>query len=342
MKKRVAAFDFIRVCALFLIIVYHLDIASIPGMNAIGPVGVGLYLMLSGAVLMYIYGDNSETCWGVWRGVDFYKRRYLTLMLPFYIAYIIVWLWNRIINVPLTQGVSSWKIVFTMIGMDGFLSYKIPTFYLIGEWFLGCIILYYLAFPTLELLIRQCPLFLILVTSFLFDRMIQNYTWEMPILWNPIVLAPNFVFGMYFTKYLKDKVKINVACLAILGYIWYYLKPPGLATMYILTVSTIFLFLVLFYVGTQINNLCTASIVNKLSKYSYGIILFHHVVFSNLLRYSGKSIQGINHLEKSLLGFCGVTISLGLSILLDKCCVFIKNGMAKYRKQRSNKNDIVE
>ena len=68
MKKRVAAFDFIRVCALFLIIVYHLDIASIPGMNAIGPVGVGLYLMLSGAVLMYIYGDNSETCWGVGGG----------------------------------------------------------------------------------------------------------------------------------------------------------------------------------------------------------------------------------------------------------------------------------
>lgn len=256
-------------------------------------------------------------------------------MLPFYIAYIIVWLWNRIINVTSTQGVSSWKIVFTMLGMDGFLSYKISTFYLIGEWFLGCIILYYLAFPILKLLIRQCPLFLILVTSFLFDRMIQNYTWEMPILWNPIVLAPNFVFGMYFTKYLKDKVNINVACLAILGYIWYYLKPPSLPVMYILMLKTIFLFLVLFYVGTQINNSCTASIINKLSKYSYGIILFHHVVLSNLLRYSGKSIEGIDILEKCLMGFVEVIVSLGLSILLDKCSVFVKSSILKSRKKRS-------
>ena len=58
MKKRVAAFDFIRVCALFLIVAHHLNIAYIPGMNDLGPIGVGLYLMLSGVVLMYNYDDN--------------------------------------------------------------------------------------------------------------------------------------------------------------------------------------------------------------------------------------------------------------------------------------------
>ena len=41
-----------------------------------------------------------------------------------------------------------WRVIFSVLGLDGYLAPVTVTFYKIGEWFLGVILILYLVFPT--------------------------------------------------------------------------------------------------------------------------------------------------------------------------------------------------
>ena len=43
-----------------------------------------------------------------------------------------------------------WSIIWSVLALDGYLAGVVPTFYLLGEWFVGCIVLLYLVFPLLR------------------------------------------------------------------------------------------------------------------------------------------------------------------------------------------------
>ena len=47
-------------------------------------------------------------------------------------------------------GIPKWKLVFSVLGLDGYLLPLGANFYKIGEWFLGCLLLIYLLFPLLR------------------------------------------------------------------------------------------------------------------------------------------------------------------------------------------------
>lgn len=52
-------------------------------------------------------------------------------------------------------GIPKWRFVLTLIGMDGYLSEYGSGFYVLGEWFLGFIVLFYIIFPLLRYLLKK-------------------------------------------------------------------------------------------------------------------------------------------------------------------------------------------
>lgn len=157
-KKRILSFDFIRCIATISIVLFHFTIngkhiypENIFVNYDLAQIGVSLFFVLSGAALYYSNrGDNFKL-------IPYYKKRILTIFPMFYIAYITIFLilfWNDG-HIPL--GIPYLNIIYSLIGMDGLLSYKIPTFCMTGEWFLGAIIILYLIYPLLRLVVKKYP-----------------------------------------------------------------------------------------------------------------------------------------------------------------------------------------
>ena len=54
-------------------------------------------------------------------------------------------------------GIPSYRFIYTLLGVDGYLSAYQRNFYLIGEWFLGALVLCYIFFPFLRWLVKHIP-----------------------------------------------------------------------------------------------------------------------------------------------------------------------------------------
>ena len=112
----------------------------------IGNFGVSLFFIISGAALMYVYDEKIKL-------VDYYKKRFLGIYPMFWIAYISAFLYNFWLNRGVTYKHPKITFLLTLFGMDGYLGFYVENYYLLGEWFLGCLIFLYLSFPILLLFI---------------------------------------------------------------------------------------------------------------------------------------------------------------------------------------------
>lgn len=159
--KRIRYFDLLRCISFCFIIFYHmisqlyfsklfpldkiLPFYENDNMN-IAMLGVAVFFILSGAGLAYSTAENFDIR-------RFYKKRFIRVLIPFYITYISYFIYKVITTGSFTSffppETSAWKIIFTFFGMDEWISqHGIHTFSLgIGEWFLGALLLLYLLFP---------------------------------------------------------------------------------------------------------------------------------------------------------------------------------------------------
>ena len=160
-KKRIYCFDLLKIISILIVFMHHImmdlyivhpmhDLKILetliirPNMN-LGMIACGLFVLISGATLA-LSGREEEP-------IAFYKKRLIRVLIPFYIAYIMYFI-IRVLTyntIFIYGGVPKWRFIFTIMGMDEYLSANgIRTFTLgIGEWFLGCIILCYLVYPFL-------------------------------------------------------------------------------------------------------------------------------------------------------------------------------------------------
>ncbi len=110
-------------------------------------------------------------------------------------------------NCSINRGASKVSFLLTIFGMDGYFFYKINDFYILGEWFLGCIILLYLCFPILRILLLKYPKRLFTFVILLYFFVVHRYIFRMEIDRNILTRLPEFVIGMYFAQYIK---KLNL------------------------------------------------------------------------------------------------------------------------------------
>lgn len=308
-KQRVFGLDFSRAIATILIVMTHFNARYMLFGNAdnlkkmivtgttfniyIGALGVSVFLIISGSALMITYEKNFELR-------SFYKKRFISIYPMFWIAFVVAFFHQFYIYRGINQEIPKLNIILSIIGFDGYLSNAgIPTFYILGEWFLGLILIIYIIFPVLRKGVMDYPLITALLTLLLYGVTLKFYALSFPRNMFLFTRLPEVIFGMYFQKYIKrvNHIMVSVA-LGIL--IANTLVAPGIASDIQTTYVGISAFILLFYMGEfcQKCNL-VKKITNVLCKYSYSIFLVHHYIIAYIM---GKfDLNSITVLESYIL-----------------------------------------
>lgn len=287
-RARLFWLDFIRAFATFMIVLTHYNAVyvynvsppapekAVVSMNIaniyIGGFGVSLFLIVSGASLMYTYEERCDV-------LKFYKKRFLNIYPMFWMAFITVFLYNYYTTGCIPQGVPERNIIFSILGFDTWLvNFGVPTFGLVAEWFLGLIILIYLVFPLLRLLMNRHPVILA-------AGAVIMYVISIRFLHSSVTLfarLPEFLFGMYFVKYIK-KVNWKLALPAALVLILNTVFAPSWNDLLQVTYVGICSFLVLVWLSGFIKANWAKSVCAKISKYSYACFIIHHTVIYKII-----------------------------------------------------------
>lgn len=321
-RERLYYLDFIRAISTIVIVLTHFNAIYLYNVSPvrpecavitlwvsniyIGAFGVSLFLIISGAALMYVYGERKFD----WK--RFYKQRFLTIYPMFWIAYFFVFLYHTYKYGGIMQGIPKKNIIFTILGMDGLmLNAGARVFYLIGEWFLGAIIILYILFPLLLLLMKKCPVVLGVMLMVIYcvavalgDKSISVF-----------VRLPEFVFGMYFVKYIK-KVKWPVALAGLTVFIANWVIAPNISENIQTTYVGIASFLVLVYVSKFFTHKFYTGLCAIVCKYSFACFLMHHYIISQMV--AKFDLGTISRTNSYLLFFACCVVIIVASYLLQK------------------------
>lgn len=344
-KKRLVSLDILRILAMLLIFVFHFAerAASLRpdgrsflplkiGALTLGDLGVSIFFLLSGVSLMYVY--EKKLRWG-----EYLKKRFLSIYPGFWIAYLIAfsyyYVWHRL---PMVYPKTRFLLSFT--AMDGFLRPVLPNYYLVGEWFVGAIVLIYLIFPLLRQLVLKKPLLTLAGTVLLYPLYLHFYA--LPIREETFFLTriPEILLGMYYMAYLRNPAS-RIGILAeryggllhlrrILGLISFPLlliflfvpNPLPRAIQIPLCGAAFFLsFQAVFEerrYGERFSKLSSL-----LSSYTYAIFLVHHVL---LIEVQNRNQKGLLSLPSY---FLLLIFTLALSVLLGVFIFYVSKFVSK-------------
>ena len=115
-----------------------------------GSILVALFFIISGACLARTYALNFEL-------KRYFLRRWKAIFPLFYFCYIFFAIEQTIEFGAWWKGIPVHRFIYTLLGCDGYMLCYQPNFYIIGEWFLGVIIVCYLLFPILRYLLKSVP-----------------------------------------------------------------------------------------------------------------------------------------------------------------------------------------
>ncbi|MDF2881844.1 MAG: acyltransferase [Clostridiaceae bacterium] len=299
MKKRIFYLDFIRAISVMLIITYHFNIqiglhkidtkhVMIQSFNNenIGSIGITLFIMISGMALMLNYKDNLD--------VELFIKKRITTLYPIYwIGYILTFIILAIVNRGVPVSAEKWTFVFTIVGMDGFLYYIVPNFYLIGEWFFGFIIIMYLIFPIVRTLLLKYPkrTLGIIIIVYIFITKHYDRLFQIDVVRNPLIRLLDFIFGMSLAIYMKE-IKSHQFVVGIIGLIIILGVPLNMSHIYIAFLAGALVFICLIYISKYIRLESVRKLISFISKYSFAAILTHHNIIAQILnRFNNTQIS---------------------------------------------------
>lgn len=295
--KRIRYFDLLRSISFIFIIFYHmmvqLYLSGICSYDKVSPffsndnmhiatLGVAVFFMLSGASLAYTTKDNFKIG-------DFYKKRFAKILIPFYITvflyFLVIVIINRSIHGIFPTGTPKWRVIFTVLGIDAWLSmYGISTFSLggIGEWFLGCIIIMYLLFPLLRFLMMKSRKLFFIGATCIYLIIIYNYHSDVAMNLNILVKGYEFILGMLIGYCFREFDK-KLACITVPLVVFFFTSSSGININYALKITIL---AVAFWVSVSYLEPYLAKrklkILNIISSYSYEVFLVHHIIIYTL------------------------------------------------------------
>jgi len=327
MKTRRADYDILRSIAAALVVCMHFIIGeqAFPlwprgSVVNIGEMGVCLFFALSGSTLCL--SNPIEKKLNIKR---FYLRRITSIFPMYYIAWL-VFTWYALLRTrSLNDAVPVQNLIFTILGMDGYLLYRFPNFYRMGEWFLGCILLLYLMFPILHAAIRRRPASSAFLILAVYGCTLVFYPFAMPQDRFVLMNLPLFCFGMYYECYsasIKPKIKllIQISCSLFLFITLFFGKTLGIPHNLFLIGSAGY---VSIMHASQYLARCPAitRLCAVISKYSFPVFLVHHIV---AYRLEALFIhESLNTLEYSLIFLLYLTLTAILARLLHEITGYV-------------------
>lgn len=303
MKKRYAFIDVIRFISMAAIVYYHLIITLyLSGIRQlesvshlyennnmhIATVGVGLFFMISGAGLMLSTASEDRL-----NLKKYYLKRFIKVLVPFYVVYL-MWLvafmllTGEGLSKIYTSGANPLAIIFTLLGMDAYISsFGIATFSLgIGEWFLGALVIIYLLFPLLRWGIRKSKWASLIIATVYFIIIIVIYpifpfAQRVPGFVNVLCKIYEFFLGMWLITQI-DRIP-RWLCFAIsIPLIGLFLFFPGsipLNQNLMILIQNLSFFLLFVGLEGVFNKIPRViKVISFLCGFSYEFYLVHHVI----------------------------------------------------------------
>lgn len=301
MNNRKIYLDVLKFISIFIVFIYHIvmdnyvvhdmvDLSLIfsfinrPNVH-LAMLACSLFIMISGTTLC-LSQDKKKLSY-----LDFIKNRFLRILIPFYISYIIYYIIKCInvmhINPFYGQPIPRWRFIFTVLGMDEYVSANgIATYSLgIGEWFLGCIILCYLVFILIYNLNKKYKFQMFIIFTLYYILICMNYD-KLPF---RIAAHMNFfcqIYNFYMGINLSDtkiidkykKILLPLSILIIL-FIYNYQNVLPIHINICVSLMTLSMFVLFYYLNDYFtNNNMINKFINVFNKYSYEFFLTHHFV----------------------------------------------------------------
>lgn len=286
-RERLTGIGFIRAVCAVGIILYHYSCHSASAFKMVyvypnakwGDTLVTVFFVLSGAMLFYNYESIDSL-------KVFYYKRLKALLPAFYIGYLFCYLENVFASGRFFYAGPPWKFVETLFAMDGYLRYREPdNYYIIGEWFLGAIIMLYLLYPLILWVLKKS----VLVSSVI---IVAFYIWGMASkvfviehIRNMFSCILSLYVGMLMIKYkdlILEKARLAVVSVIII-LVWYFVKIPihiNISTQLV----GFSLFIVLYHMGRAVEKYhIFRRVFSELGNLSYPIFLLQHRIILKML-----------------------------------------------------------
>ena len=321
-KQRIFYLDFVRAAATLLIVLTHynaLYLYTNPQMPEkavitcyfsrvyIGDLGVSLFLIISGAALMYVYREKCKV-------TEFFKKRFWSIYPMFWIGYLGFFFYSFYQNQGLNPAIPRSRIIYSILGLDTyFQAFGQLNFSMVGEWFLGFIIIFYFFFPLLRKWLLTHPLSLALAAAGLYAVfLVLNSRYNSVLL---PVLLPRILFGMYFMQSGK-KVKWPTALISLGVIIVNSFLPWKIDSTLQATYIGIAVFLILVWAADYLKWIPFRRICAWICKYSYAIFIVHHsIIFYMAGRFD---LYEITRFNSYLLFLCCCGVIFPAAYVLKK------------------------
>lgn len=318
LPRRLAGMDFIRLAGTLGVFLYHFGCAT---GNALlrkrlvscangqwsGPL-VGLFFMLSGALLYHRYaGEKLDV-------PAFYRRRFRAIYPEFWLAFLVCYARRVLAEGSLFYRGRPWLLLLSLLGLDGYFLYLGPNYYILGQWFLGAIILLYLLFPLLLRAFQRAPAVfwaLLCIAGLAVER---TGFFRIASSRNLICCAFQFVTGMMLMRY-RSKLS-GKACLPLCAAIEILLLcvPLGMSPLLCSTLHACALYVLLGRLGALLEARCPrlSRGVSWAARLSYCAYLTHSVALSvTLNRWNPAGLPG----ALAALLLCALMTWLGAAAL---------------------------
>lgn len=240
-----------------------------------GCVFVAIFFILSGFLLYRKYSSRIDV-------LAFYKKRWLSIFPAFYLSWIIFYGVHVFIEKKsFLWGGAIYKIILTIVGMDGYFYYRGMNYYLVGEWFLGAIIFLYLMFPVLIRVCNQYPRMLCIGIMVVWFWQINTDVFVISSYRNIVSCLVSFYIGILFAKYYDAILALQrnpfIVGVEIAFFLTCRLTYVSINSNILMHVMGAILYLLLITLAIFLSKLRTFDeIITWVASVSFCVYLVHH------------------------------------------------------------------
>lgn len=287
-NERILSLDFVRVICTLGIIANHFAKATGNSLlisilythpNGSGSVGytlVTVFFILSGAALYYSNGRPVSL-------KQFYIKRLKAIYPSYYIAYAMMIALYAVANRVFFTGRNPIMLVWTVLGQDGYLNSALPTWYIIGEWFTGAVILCYLLYPLIAYFTEKNEAAVCLMLIGLYMLTMNRNMLNQNAFRNPFSCMLSFSCGIILMKHGWFRIrKAGIVSLLLLLPIMFV--PLKVDAGIMAHIEGLLLFMALTALGRYtMSNRVFSAVIQGYARISFEVFLVHHVIIRYVL-----------------------------------------------------------
>lgn len=346
--KRIRGIDFVRVICTIGIVAFHFYCHSAStekvfltfANGSLGSLLSNVFFIISGFVIHTKYGGKDS-----FSVKQYYYRRLRITLPPYIMAFLFLYLSNVMKHGTFfyMPTLNKFSLLFSFIGLDGYLMPIWANYYIVGEWFLGAVLIAYAVYPLLRKCFQKSRAAVMIVLTALFAAVLWAISsgifhfpegsllrrcLDFPFYRRPANFLLCFAIGMCLAEHfriLKKPITVIISGAVVLIALFVTIPCSNYITYVIMGTA---LLVLLFNIGEIICKKDTVwKMTASLSALTYYVFIVHHQLIYGVLQgwnYSDPWAAGAVLLAVILLSF---VFAKALSVLADS---FYKSRLIRF------------